>query len=1354
MIKHKLFNSILLVITSTSLCLASTQVSANPTDKTKITQKERQAAADQAAAAGFALPEIGQATMAPSGATPRYFSHPNYANSPLPLVNPDTGALEGGIRKFVDGFAGLGAGNANNLGQYISVAVPDTTSYPGADYYEIAVVEFQEQLHSDLPPTTLRGYVQLSTPVISGKHTALVRPDGNPILMPNGAQVYGVDVPHYLGATIVAQKDRPVRIKFYNLLPTGMYDPATGLRNGDLFVPVDTTFMGSGPGPLSNHHAELADPQNPLCGQIGKPNNCYSDNRAVVHLHGGISPWISDGTPHQWITPANENTPYPQGVSVTQVPDMLDASGQPECEAANDGCTTLYYTNQQSARLSFFHDHSWGITRLNVYVGEAAGYLITDETERSLFGAGGDYADLGHGIPLVIQDKTFVPNEAQLATQDETWDIARWGGEGNLWMPHVYSPAQNPGDVSGVNAFGRWAYGPWFWPPTSSIEFGPVSNPYYDPNCDTNSQWCEPPLMPGTPYLSSGMEAFNDTPTVNGTVYPTMTVEPKAYRFRILSIANDRFFNFSLYQAVDASGRICDDKNKNPKPESTGQACTEVALNPDEVAAALTDPAGVFPTPMAGTEGPSWIQIASEGGFLPVPTVIPPQPTTWVTDPTVFNAGNVDQHSLLLAPAERADVIVDFSQYAGQTLILYNDAPAAFPARDPRYDYYTGNPDLRDTGGTPPTLAGYGPNTRTIMQIKVASTKGNGGTQAFDVATLQAKFQHQADGSGIFESGQNPIIVGQGDYNATYGSNFPAYSGLAQIYDTSLSFLTLLGDALNITFKPKMIQDEMGEAFDPVYGRMNGFLGVETPNAQAGLQNMILYPYSSPPTEIVKGTLIGTDTSGNPKATPIASADDGTQIWKITHNGVDTHPMHFHLYDVQLVNRVGWDGIIRKPDANELGWKDTVRVSPLEDTIIALRPILPHLPFDIPNSNRLIDPSMPEGMYLQNTTARDLAGLPIMAFNPDGDPIDIINHKVNFGWEYVYHCHILSHEEMDMMHAVVVGVAPFDPSGLTAQLSVDSTMVELNWLDNSKNEKFFVIERADAEAGPWTVLETLASTTEVQTSVPNGPSDLSGSVIVTYLDQGLDPNQTYFYRVKASNLIGDAWDYADPNLNEIASGGFPTMNVESGYSNIVSSVSVTVPEPPTEPPTVPTTPSDLAASAVLPNQVDLLWTDNADNEAGFIIERSENAGMTWTLLSELAANVTSFSDTSVSSGVSYSYRVFAFNLAGNSAVSNTLFLSTPALQLPAAPSNLSRTAFTNTSVSLSWQDNASNETGYDLKWSLDGNLWTVLSLPANTTASTIQGLTADTSYLFKVQAVNNDGVSANSNTITVKTKKK
>ena len=47
--------------------------------------------------------------------------------------------------------------------------------------------------------------------------------------------------------------------------------------------------------------------------------------------------------------------------------------------------------------------------------------------------------------------------------------------------PHVYMPAQNPGDPSGMSAFGRWMYGPWFWPPAKDAKYPPIANPYYDP---------------------------------------------------------------------------------------------------------------------------------------------------------------------------------------------------------------------------------------------------------------------------------------------------------------------------------------------------------------------------------------------------------------------------------------------------------------------------------------------------------------------------------------------------------------------------------------------------------------------------------------------------------------------------------------------------------------------------------------------------------------------------------------------------------------------------------------------------------------------------------------------------------
>ena len=1142
------------------------------------------------------------------------------------MVGPDETTITGGLRKFVDTLPTIGA------------ATPDTTTYPGSDFYRIGLVEYTQQMHTDLAnETKLRGYVQLNS-------------DGSMM-----------GTPSYLGPAIVAQKDRPVRIEFHNTLPTG--------AGGNLFLPVDTTVMGAGMTPEGHEFMEanpdMVDPQNPMCNDPAtKPmmvaeGHCYSDNRAIIHLHGGITPWISDGTPHQWITPADEDTPFPEGVSVKNVPDMTNVDNPA------DGIQTLYYTNAQSARLMFYHDHSWGITRLNVYAGMAAPYIIEDETEQGLVNAG-TIPDGDSTIPLVIQDKTFVPGPDQLAAQDETWDTTAWGGEGNLWLPHVYSPAQNPGDPSGVNAYGRWAYGPWFWPPTSNIDYGPIDNPYYDPQCDPESTWCEPPLMPGTPFNSMGMEAFMDTPVVNGVAYPTVELDPKSYRLRILNAANDRFLNLSLYQAVDANGALCDG-TATPAPESTGVACTEVALNPDEVAAALDDPT-VFPTPVVGTEGPDWVVMGTEGGFLPTPVEVPAHPTTWVNDPTVFNAGNVDQHSLLVAPAERFDVVVDLSAYAGQTLILYNDAPAAFPARDPRYDYYTGNGDYRDSGGVASTLPGYGPNTRTVMQIKVADATP---APAFDLDALNAAFAG-GDGTGVFESGQKPIVVGQGEYNSAYGTSFPTngpLNGTVQIYDTSLTFNRLVdpdattapgapfttstaAERLTMNLKPKMIQDEMGEAFELEYGRMSGFLGVETPNAQAGLQNMILYGFSMPPTEVLDGL----ELPPGMEATPIAQADDGTQIWKFTHNGVDTHPIHFHLYDVQLLNRVGWDGIIRKPDPTELGWKDTVRISPLEDTIVAVRPIIPPIPDEwggLPNSVRLLDPSMPAGVFLEgaNTTQREALGLPLLAFNPDGEPIDVVNHFVNFGWEYVLHCHILSHEEMDMMRTQAVAVNPAAPTDVAAVRSGNgrNRIYTVSWTDNSKNETAFVIERRVAgSTGPWSQIAMVQTEDRVNlTTLPTSTTETGAATgTASYVDPIGNTGTLYEYNVYAINTVGDTWDYSDPAFNNLPPGaGFPTVTVDSRDTAQQAGDPVAAP-------------TALTGTLTVKNRktstVNLSWTDNSDNETGFLIQRTNSDGSNL-VNATVGPNVTTFTQT-VTSGVAYIYRVHAFNATTQSGWSNALAL--------------------------------------------------------------------------------------------------
>ena len=1234
----------------------------------------------------------------------------------ISLSNGGSGYLtRGGIKKFYDtlpklcnpAIAGSCTTAKNNLDQFIPVGVPDTTTFSevngfadDADYYVIALVEYRKRMSSSLPAqgTLVRGYVQLTTDTENG--VPLEGPDGS-IMMPNGSggttQAYGVTEPQWLGPVIAATKDKPVRVTFYNLLPKN--------GKGDLFIPTDSTLMGSGtigewlP---TNEDSVLDDVRNPDC-TVDPQGDCFKQNRATLHLHGGLSPWISDGTPHQWITPAGEDTTYPQGVSVHDVPDMNTcASDDPntvEDESATDGCMTFYYTNQQSARLMFYHDHAWGITRLNVYAGEAAGYLISDETETALISSGTIPADQ---IPLIIQDRTFVPQEVSLSEQDPTWDSTRWGSYGDFWYHHVYMPAQNPDVAGGMSAFGRWMYGPWFWPPANP-PFPPIANPYWnkDPNADppfsadlanpcdidndatwqyTTDPFCEPPLIPGTPNIAAGMEQFNDTPLVNGTVYPTTTLAPKAYRLRILNAANDRFWNLQWY--------VADPTTASTGLNALGQKIggTEVALNPAELAAAQLDPV-VVPTPVqsAATAGPDWIQIGNEGGFLPAPTVVDgQQPTTWITDPTRFDVGNVDLHSLLLAPAERADVIVDFSKFAGKTLILYNDAPAAFPARVPSYDYYTGAPDLSPVGA-PTILPGYGPNTRTIMQIKVAATTP---APAFDLAKLKTAFEFKANGTGVFEHGQHPIIVGQSVYNSAYGKAFAStgdcnlpgvttnicdgYGRIANQGGEMFGFNTLITGTtgkLKVRLEPKAIHDEMNSAAFDEFGRMTANMGLEVTPANPGLQNIVLYPFVNPQTELIDGTNLPTTLD----VTPISVATDGTQIWRITHNGVDTHPLHFHLYDVQLLNRVAWDNIISVPDANELGWKETVRVNPLQDTFVALRPVLPELPFELPNSIRPMNPMTP-------WTPRDPVGSS-MGFNPTdaaGNPTDpITNQLVNYGWEYVWHCHILSHEEMDMMRPQSLVYPPVAPTGLSGEYN--GNQVTLNWTDNSISETSFVVQ-ISADGSTWADFATSDSPLA-------DPNSTGPRQITTTCDP--DPCEPRRYRVFARNTAGFG-------------GAFMSLSADS--TSVSTGVGGAAPNQPT----------NLVAVPGAGPMVTLNFTDNAADETGFVIERKLKDDTTWVQIATLGANITTYNDKTVKGGATdaspdntYLYQVAAVNLVQKSAYaeSNEVVVT----KFPTAPANVRirwDAASPATVGHLDWKDASTNETGFQVQTSPDGTSWT------------------------------------------------
>ncbi len=1044
--------------------------------------------------------------------------------------------VSGGMRKFVDTLAGLGSGNQNNLHQYLPVAVADTTTFPGSDYYEIELRQYDEQMHSDLPVTRLRGYVQVR----------------------NGVDVAPI---HYLGPIIVASRNRPVRVKFTNKLPTQ--------AGGNLFIPVDTTYMGAGAGPNGGS---------------------FTQNRAAVHLHGGNTIWISDGTPHQWTTPAGETTSYPKGVSVQYVPDMWFVNGAvvpntvgqttpPVGGATNNpgaGSLTFFYSNQQSARLMFYHDHALGITRLNVYAGMAAGYLLTDQYEQDLIAgtnaAGANPTHLNPlpnvGIPLIIQDKTFM-DTAKIAAQDPTWNWGVTPGTphgGDLWWPHVYIPNQNPYVPSGANAIGRWDYGPWFWPPFTGLQFGTVNNPYYDP---INAPW-EPPVIPGTPNPSGTPESFMDTPLVNGTAYPKLNVSPAVYRFRILNACNDRMLNLQLYVATGILNYI---SIANPgtgyttaptvsitggggtgataastisggvitaitvtnvgsgytsaptvtiAPPAAGTTATaaatiytsltEVGMLPANatnwpadtvVSQSLTidshyptpdGRAGGFPDP--ATRGPAIIQIGTEGGFLAEPTIIANRPVGYDYNRRSVTVLNVLEHALFMAPAERADVLIDFTNFAGKTLILYNDSPAPVPGFDPRLDYFTGDGDQTSTGGALNTIPGYGPNVRTIMQINVAGTTSTAPPNDYN-PTLFANLQTAL--RALFPLSQDPIICPQSAYNAAYNGNFPSnISAYVAIQDTT-HVITPIGQTTPVTMpiQPKGIQ----ELFTLDYGRMNAILSYEVPNTTGTNQTTIIQAYIDPPNELI---------ANSSRSTLIGALNDGTQIWKFTHNGVDTHVMHFHLFNVQVVNRVGWDGAIRPLEPNELGWKESVRMHPLEDCIIALRPFAPdNHPFKLPNSVRLLDPTHALGSTMNFTNV-----------DPTGNPVTVTNQMCNFGWEYVDHCHILGHEENDMMRPMAFAVAPETPSNLTNSGSGGN--VSLHWTNNALNATSITVQRAT---------NNLFTVNLVTFGLASTATSFTDSV-------GTTP--AYWYRVIASNTVGL------PGM-----GAYPTLTKDSQPTNSV-----------------------------------------------------------------------------------------------------------------------------------------------------------------------------------------------------------
>ncbi len=339
--------------------------------------------------------------------------------------------------------------------------MPATSTDATIDYYEIAVRQFQQQvLPPGLPLTTVWGYGSVNHP---GTFS-------------------------YPAFTIEATVGKPVKVKWMNQLvvdpvacaasasPTA--DPACNFVPH--LLPVDQTLHWANP------------PQDCIDGTTrpdcrGQSQLPYTGPVPVVtHLHGAHVQPDSDGYPEAWWLPAANNIPAgyaTRGSNFTQIAGAPDEAG-----------AALYqYRNDQRATALWFHDHSVGMTRSNVYAGPAGFYFLRGGTADVPSGVPGGLPGGAYEIPLVIQDRSF-------------------NADGSLFYPDS-------------RVFFDGYAGPYIGDPTFASDAAPLHNP----------------------------EFFGNTMVVNGKTWPFLNVEPRKYRLRILNGSDSRFLILEFPAKVKAT---------------------------------------------------------------------------------------------------------------------------------------------------------------------------------------------------------------------------------------------------------------------------------------------------------------------------------------------------------------------------------------------------------------------------------------------------------------------------------------------------------------------------------------------------------------------------------------------------------------------------------------------------------------------------------------------------------------------------------------------------------------------------------------------------------------------------------
>ena len=199
---------------------------------------------------------------------------------------------------------------------------------------------------------------------------------------------------------------------------------------------------------------------------------------------------------------------------------------------------------------------------------------------------------------------------------------------------------------------------------------------------------------------------------------------------------------------------------------------------------------------------------------------------------------------------------------------------------------------------------------------------------------------------------------------------------------------------------------------------------------------------------------------------------------------------------MQVLSRARREGEARAPDPGELGWKDTLRVDPLESVLIAVRPVAAAAPFKLPASARSLDITLPLGAQGAFTQLDPVSAQPALP--------EVVNAPADLSFEAYWSIHLMGGQESHTARPLVLQGTPQAPAGLTATAGGDGR-VKLRWTAPlfPPPAVGYVVQRATDEG----------FTKDVRTFT-------AAADAAAYTDTTAQGGSTYFYRVRAEAVAG------------------------------------------------------------------------------------------------------------------------------------------------------------------------------------------------------------------------------------------